>query len=176
MKKLILIIFITFSLSSFGQAISVTAASTDENCGHSNGTATATPSGGSGGGYTYLWNSTPAQSTQIAINLPAGTFIATVTDIIGLTVTAQATITQPVTAISASVDVKSDIKCFNGSDGSITIRATGGTGPYNYSVDDGVTWTPALPVLPNPYQYGGLNVANNPYRVKVKDSNGCKSL
>jgi len=76
----------------------------------------------------------------------------------------------------SSVTGQSNITCFAGSDGSITIQATGGTGPYNYSVDDGVTWTPALPVLPNPYQYGGLNVANNPYRVKVKDSNGCKSL
>jgi hypothetical protein len=75
----------------------------------------------------------------------------------------------------ASVDGQSNISCFAGSNGSITIRATGGPGPYNYSVDNGASWTPALPVLPNPYQYGGLNVANNPYRIKVKDSNGCIS-
>ena len=76
---------------------------------------------------------------------------------------------------SASVDSQSDIKCFNGSDGSITIRATGGTGPYNYSVNNGGSWTPVSPVLPNPYPYGGLNVANGPYRIKVRDSNGCVS-
>jgi hypothetical protein len=142
--------------------------------GFSTGAATVTATGGSGV-YTYLWNSSPPQSTQIAINLPAGTFSATVTDNIGLTVTTSVTITQPVTAISASVDGQSNISCFAGSNGSITIRATGGTGPYNYSVDNGASWTPALPVLPNPYQYGGLNVANNPYRIKVKDNNGCIS-
>jgi hypothetical protein len=72
----------------------------------------------------------------------------------------------------ASVSGQSDISCFAGSDGSITIQATGGTGPYFYSVSDGNKWTD---VASNPpYTFGGLT-ANTPYRIKVKDSNGCIS-
>ena len=76
--------------------------------------------------------------------------------------------------VAVSVN-QSNVNCYAGTDGSITITVSGGTGPYNYSVDNGASWTPALPVLPNPYQYGGLNVANGPYRIKVMDSNGCVS-
>jgi hypothetical protein len=73
---------------------------------------------------------------------------------------------------TASVIAQSDITCFSGNDGSITIQAAGGTAPYSYSVDGGtITWiSSAL----NPYPYGGL-IANTPYRIKVKDSNGCIS-
>jgi hypothetical protein len=73
---------------------------------------------------------------------------------------------------TASVIAQSDITCFAGNDGSITIQASGGTAPYSYSVDGGTTtWiSSAL----NPYPYGGL-IANTPYRIKVKDINGCIS-
>ncbi|HEY6505848.1 MAG TPA: SprB repeat-containing protein, partial [Chitinophagaceae bacterium] len=74
----------------------------------------------------------------------------------------------PVTAVTG----QSDISCFAGSDGSVTISVTGGTSPYFYSVDNGASWTPATHA--SPYTYGGL-VANTQYRIKVKDSNGCLS-
>jgi trimeric autotransporter adhesin len=74
----------------------------------------------------------------------------------------------PVTSVSG----QSDPNCFAGSDGSITISATGGTGPYFYSVDNGTTWTPAAQA--SPFTYGGLS-ANTQYRIRVKDSNGCLS-
>jgi hypothetical protein len=82
--------------------------------------------------------------------------------------TTSVTIGQPVTSVIG----QSDVSCFAGSDGSITISATGGTGPYFYSVDNGTTWT-AVASNP-PFVYGGL-VANTAYRIKVKDSNGCLS-
>jgi hypothetical protein len=72
----------------------------------------------------------------------------------------------------SSVTGQSDVSCFAGSNGSITITATGGTSPYFFSVDNGTTWTPVS--HPSPFAYGGL-VANTPYRIKIKDSNGCLS-
>ena len=53
------------------------------------------------------------------------------------------------------VNGQSNIDCFGGSNGTITILANNGSGPYNYSVDNGVNWTPAVPALPNPYTYRG---------------------
>ena len=65
-----------------------------------------------------------------------------------------------------------DVSCYAGADGSITISATGGTGSYFYSVDNGVNYTSSAAA--SPYTQNGL-VANVPYRIKVKDSNGCVS-
>ncbi|HNW99217.1 MAG TPA: PKD domain-containing protein [Bacteroidales bacterium] len=53
--------------------------STPEYCNQSNGTATATGAGGLGN-YNYSWNTTPPQYTQVAENLPAGTYTVTVDD------------------------------------------------------------------------------------------------
>lgn len=44
------------------------------------GIATVIPSGGSGGPYTIVWNTNPPQNGENAINLPAGTYTANITD------------------------------------------------------------------------------------------------
>jgi len=82
----------------------------------------------------------------------------------------------------ASVTNQSDVSCFAGNNGTITILATGGTGPYKYAAStDGINfnWITPVPASTNPYQIGsglegGLS-ANQPYRIKVKDNNGCIS-
>ncbi len=62
--------------------LSVIMGSTDDD-GTGNGTATATISGGKSP-YTYLWNdSPPSQTTPTAINLYAGTYGVTITDVNG---------------------------------------------------------------------------------------------
>lgn len=71
----------------------------------------------------------------------------------------------------ASVSAHSDISCYGGSDGSITIEGLNGIAPYQYSVDNGESWVPSPD---NPYTIGGLN-ANEPFRIKIKDSKGCES-
>jgi hypothetical protein len=52
--------------------------------------------------YSYLWNSSPAQSTQTANNLPAGNYSVIVSDATGCTGSASATVSQP-PPVSASV-------------------------------------------------------------------------
>ncbi|RYF20938.1 MAG: hypothetical protein EOO42_11520 [Flavobacteriales bacterium] len=66
-----------------------------------------------------------------------------------------------------------DVKCFEGQDGTITINPTGGAritfGNDYYSLDDGANWIP----FPNnaPHTITGLGPGT--YKLKVKDMNGC---
>jgi hypothetical protein len=71
---------------------------------------------------------------------------------------------------SSSVTGQTNVTCYAGSDGTITISASGGTDPYQFSVDNGATYIPGT----NPYNYTGLS-ANVQYKIRVKDINGCES-
>ncbi len=71
----------------------------------------------------------------------------------------------------ALVNGQSNVNCFGGSDGTITINASGGSAPYSYSVNNGQSYTSSAT---NPFVFSGLQ-ANQAYRIRVKDSNGCQS-
>lgn len=71
-------------------AIQADASATDDT-GNFNGTATVVPEGGSEG-YTYLWNSSPVQTTATATDLPAGDYLVTITDRDGCTSTMGVTV------------------------------------------------------------------------------------
>lgn len=77
----------------------------------------------------------------------------------------------PCPTITASVTGKTDVSCNAGADGTITVSASGGVAPYSYSVNNGTGWT-ASPA--NPYTFTNL-VANEVYKIRVKDANGCES-
>jgi len=69
-------------LAVSGQAYVPIAASTDvvkATCGNADGSATVTATGGAFP-LTYSWNTTPAQTTETAVDLPAGSYTVTVTD------------------------------------------------------------------------------------------------
>ena len=70
-------------------ALTATTSATPTN--GSNGTATALASGGTSS-YTYMWSTTPIQTTITATGLSVGTYHVTVTDHSGCTVIATATI------------------------------------------------------------------------------------
>jgi hypothetical protein len=96
---------------------SVTA-TTDANCGQNNGTATVTPAGGTAP-YTIM----PAQT-----GLAAGSYTFTVTDTNGCTTTTTAQINAS-SGLSATTIV-TNVSCFGGSNGSVEVTPSGGTGPY----------------------------------------------
>ncbi len=108
--------------------------------------------------YAYLW--TPGNVTTSSLFFkPAGTYTLSVTDRNGCTATATNTITAP-SAISLTTSITNQVQ--NGTQGAITVTATGGTQPYSYH------WTPG----------GGTtstitNLNANLYTVTVTDANGC---
>ena len=60
-----------------------------------------------------------------------------------------------------------DVQCFGQSNGAISISATGGTPPYQYSVDNGVTFQSSA-------SFNGLSTGN--YTIIVQDDNGCSTI
>ncbi len=79
-------------LYDFNSAIS---SFTDATCfGSNNGKAFTSVSEGNSP-YTYLWNTSPTQTTSSVTNLPAGSFTVTITEEYGCAQTHSVTITQP---------------------------------------------------------------------------------
>ncbi|MFY9310410.1 MAG: hypothetical protein WAQ28_15295 [Bacteroidia bacterium] len=130
--------------------------------GGSNGAATVTPVGGTGP-FTYSWSPGGAGG-QTVNTLFAGAYTITVTDNKGCITTTQATITQPSAALAAAVDTIVNVSCKNGSNGQVTITASGGTPAYMYLWAPGGATTAGLT---------GLTAGN--YTVTVTDSKGCNS-
>ncbi len=127
--------------------------------GGSDGTATAAPSGGTSP-YTYLWNTTPAQTGITATGLTAGSYTVTVTDANGCTTTATTTVSSPSCNLAASASAGT-ITC-NGGTTTLTVTATGGTGALQYSLNGGA------------FQSGNtFTVGAGTYTVTVRDASGC---
>ena len=85
-----------------------------------------------------------------------------VTDAKGCTTNAQATITQPAAALSASISGQTNVSCFNGT-GSATASAAGGTAPYAFS------WN----TIPAQTTATAGNLSAGTYTVTVTDAKGC---
>ena len=129
--------------------------------GLSNGSASVSITGGYPT-YTYLWNTTPTNTTGIVSGLSAGNYIVSIGDGIGCASSSTVTITQPLPLSIVSNTLNTP--CFGSSGGSFTITPTGGTPIYNYS------WTPVGASTPT---LGGLPAGT--YSVKVTDSKGCST-
>lgn len=129
--------------------------------GNSTGTASVNVSGGTTP-YTYSWNTTPAQTTDTATNLKAGTYTVTITDSNGCKAMDTAIITEP-TALSLSINNKTNVSCYNGNNGAAIVSVSGGTGTYIYSWNTSPTQTDDT----------AINLTAGTYTVTVTDSNGC---
>ena len=128
--------------------------------GFSNGSATVTASGGTIA-YTYLWSN--SATTATINNLAAGVYTATVTDYNGCTATALATIIQPV-VLSVSISAQTNVSCNgSGSNGSVTVTASGGTLAYTYLWSNSATTATIN------------NLAAGAYTVTVTDANSCSA-
>ena len=169
MKKFIVLIctFLIVGIRTQAQFIVQTTVTAVSCYGGSNGSATAAPLGGTSP-YTYAW--TPGSQTTSAITgLTAGTYTIQVTDHLGATASAPASVTQPA-AISVSASAKYSAVCPGASD-SLYANVTGGLVPYSYS------WTAPFGDLSNTTSQ---NVNSYPYAstyvvTAVNDANGCSA-
>jgi hypothetical protein len=139
-------------------AIQLTMAVLHVSCPNgADGSATVTPSGGTGP-YTYNW-STLNGAGPSATNLHWGFYTVTVTDANHCTATASATITVPPSFTYFLTGTPATCGLFNGS-GSMDV--TGGTQPYTYH------WLPSGGNSPT-----ASNLAPGIYVVSVSDYHGC---
>ncbi len=152
----------TYTISE-PSALVVSTTSTDATCFLApNGSADVTVSGGTSP-YTYLWSD--GQPTASATSLVAGSYTCTVTDANFCTATASALVNEPQDMIiSASATA---VKCIGDANGTISVSATGGTPPYNFSATQDFTNF----VFATNGVIQGLAVGV--YTVIVADDNGC---
>lgn len=106
----------------------------DASCfGDSTAEITANISGGVGP-YQVVWNT--GQTGTPLMNIPAGSYSATITDDKGCETLIDATVTEP-DSLVLSADVVTDATCIDAADGSISIELAGGTSPYTFFWDHG---------------------------------------
>lgn len=148
----------TIILSEPPQITATISGSTDATCnGLCDGTATVLPGGGTSP-YTQLWSN--AQTSLTATNLCIGNHLVDVTDDNGCIASTSVIIAEP-SAMVASI-TGTNISCFGGNNGTISVTASGGQNPFFYQ------WNPAGPNSPN---ISGLQAGN--YQVTIEDANGC---
>jgi gliding motility-associated-like protein len=127
-------------------------------CNGSNFSITVTAGGGTLP-YTYSW-SPSGQTNATATGLAVGSYTVTIKDANHCITTSTITVTLPA-ALTASISASTNPLC-NGSYGSETVTAIGGTKPYTYS------WSPG----------GGTNaiasgITAGSYTITVTDASGC---
>ncbi|HEX2899709.1 MAG TPA: T9SS type A sorting domain-containing protein, partial [Bacteroidia bacterium] len=132
--------------------------------GGTTGTATISVSGGVGPVFFYNW-SPSGGSGSTSTPLPAGNYVVTVFDAgnPGCPQSTLVTITQP-NPLSGTVLSTATANCpFPGNDGSATVNASGGTGPYTYNwgFGTGATQTGLSP---------------GAYNVTATDTRGCTTV
>jgi hypothetical protein len=147
-----------FCVSSGPPPVSVSITnSTNVSCfGGSDGSATASASGGATP-YTYNWSNGATGAT--ASGLSAGAYTVTVTDANNNTASDNVTITQP-TAVSVTAS-STNASCPGATDGTASASASGGTPGYTYSWSNGATGS----------NISGLGAGT--YTVIATDANGC---
>lgn len=126
--------------------------------GANDGSATASPSGGTAP-YTYFWSN--GENTAQITGLAPGSYIVTVNDTNGCFTTATAVINPFDCDLTLSLDTLLDASCFGVSDGSISVVSAQGEGVVTYQWSNGVTG----PVV------AGLGAGV--YSVTATDEEGC---
>ncbi len=131
--------------------------------GDTDGTATITSAGGTGT-IGVLWTDPAAQTTNVAVNLIAGNYCATLTDANGCTATQCINVTQP-NILTGVADLDQTI-CY-GDSAQVFASGAGGTAPYS------ITWTTAGmtgagPIVVTP-------TITTTYCMFVTDNKGCIS-
>jgi len=111
--------------------------------------------------YTYLWDDPAAQTTAMATMLCPGSYTVMVTDAVGATSTAVASVVEPDTLTVSLFGV--DPACDSCADGWVSAAVLGGTAPYMYEWDDPTSQTGS----------SATSLINGSYSVTVTDANGC---
>jgi len=151
------------------ESLEVAVSINDVSCsGEIDGGIEVTTTGGTAPYQFELWNSNgtilTTQSSNIFTNLGAGSYIVNVLDAYGCVTSQDVIISEPTPLIINSI---TETASGNEPSGSITVSASGGREPYNYSINNGIDFE-SLNV------FYGLEAGS--YEVTVKDANECVSV
>jgi len=141
----------------------LTSNSTPPGCGTSNGSISISATGGTPAYQYSIDNGVTFQASASFTGLAAGTYDIIVQDATGCTSTDQVILTAP--GGPTATNNATDPGCA-GNDGQIVINATGGTMPYTYSIDGGVTFQASN-------TFTGLSAGT--YNIIVQDGNTCQT-
>jgi gliding motility-associated-like protein len=111
--------------------------------------------------YSYQWNSNPSLNSPAPSGLKAGMYSLKVSDSFNCLFVDTLYVYQP-DKISRTYQVDKAISCFNGSDGAISILASGGTPSYTYDLGNGPQSNPRF-----------TNLSRGNYIVTITDSKKC---
>ena len=111
----------------------------------------------------YLWSNSAI--TQDLTNLGVGTYSVSVTDVNGCIGVISQAITQPAILTSA-ITAQTNVLCFGGNTGSVTVASAGGTAAYQYSLNGGANQASGT--------FSGLIAGS--YTVTITDANGCTTV
>ncbi len=131
----------------------------DINCFEGSGASLTSQVAGGKSPFVYIWNT--GQRTQNIDNLKAGNYQVTITDATSAIVTANLTITQP-TQIMISIQADSPATG-NEKNGRATVKATGGSGVFDFKWDNGEQSSKAT------------SLSAGKQTVTVTDGNGCSA-
>ncbi|MBL7745094.1 MAG: hypothetical protein JNN00_16590 [Chitinophagaceae bacterium] len=147
-----------------GVTITVTLTKVDPTSGQSNGSITASATGGTG--FTYSLNNGAYQTSGTFTGLAAGSYTVTAKSSAGCLGTAQTTLTASNPCTNTSITVTNAVvnytPCTTPATGKITVTATGSSG-YTYNINNGAYQASNV--------FSGLNAGT--YTIGVKDLNGC---
>lgn len=142
-------------------ALSVTPTIVNNSCfGNATGSVTLNVTGGVKP-YTYSWSN--SMSSQAIQNLKAGNYSVTVMDSNGCSLNRTYSISSPSQLVLNQSS--SNVKCYGGADGSLTLLASGGTFPWTYSVKG--------PSGYNSTTASNKNLSAGNYLIVLRDNNNC---
>ncbi len=133
--------------------------------GGKNGSILANVSGGTQP-YQYTWKNAGTElsyASNLVSGLPAGVYALAVHDKNNCTADNNIEITAPQFLLESSV-TKTDLSCFNGTDGAAQVQVTGGTAPYLISWSNGASGPAAA------------NLTAGTYTINIADSKNCTTV
>ncbi|MBI2967292.1 MAG: gliding motility-associated C-terminal domain-containing protein, partial [Bacteroidetes bacterium] len=140
--------------------LTINATGTDAHCGIADGSAVAVATGGNGT-YAFTWSN--SQAGDSTVNITAGVYTVTVTDIYGCSGFSTVTINN-ISGGSASISNITNVNCNGENTGSGSVSISGGTSPFTYLWSNGQSNSTAT----------GLAAGN--YTISVSDFYGCVTV
>jgi len=146
----------------FAAGINLPTTTVNPDCGLQNGSATVTPTGGNGG-FTFLWSTNPAQTSNTATNLMAGIYSVTVEDQNGCSETTEIILTDN---FAPNATIESRVPDCGQGVGEATAIATSGTAPFQY------LWN----TVPPQNNATATGLSEGDYFVTISDANSCVQI